>query len=199
MTSIGTMKISALATVFCTVFTIQLHAQTFDTSGNSSLKGDYFVRQVVTANFGPTGGIGRGLSLTGVMTFNGTGGYTFTGQLLDSQVGSTARPFSFTGGTYSLASNGLLQIQNPIDATDTEYGAIAGLGPLSIIASATEGNYRDFLVAIPAGSSESSSTSSMFFSSPPYLKNNSRLRASGGSPSQGPVGASTINGRSSET
>jgi uncharacterized protein (TIGR03437 family) len=155
MTSIALMKISAFATVVCAAFTIQLHAQTFDTSGNSSLKGDYFVRQVATANFGPTGGIGRGLSLTGVMTFNGTGGYSFTGQLLDSQVGSTARPFSSTGGVYSLASNGLLQIQNPIDATDTEYGAIAGIGPLSIIASATEGNYRDFFVAIPAGSAAS--------------------------------------------
>ena len=153
------MKISVFVTLLCGLFTLTAKAQLFDSSGNATLKGDYFVRQVSTANLDPlTSAIGRGFSLTGVMTFDGAGKYAFSGKLLDTKAGTTARDFSYTGGLYSVASNGLVQIQNPIDATDTEHGAIAGLGPLAIIASATEGNYRDLFVAIAAGSAASNST-----------------------------------------
>jgi uncharacterized protein (TIGR03437 family) len=153
------MKITAFVALLCGFFPLAVEAQVFDTSGNGNLKGDYFVRQVVTANLDPsTSAIGRGFSLTGVMTFDGAGTYSFAGQLMDTQAGTTARKFSSSGGLYSLAANGLVQIQNPIDATDTEYGAIAGVGPLAIIASATEGNYRDLFVAIAAGSAASNSS-----------------------------------------
>jgi uncharacterized protein (TIGR03437 family) len=152
------MKISAFVTILCGLFTLSAEAQTFDTSGNGSLKGDYFVRQVVTAKLDPNNSaIGRGFSLTGVITFDGKGKYTFAGQMVDTQAGSTAKPYS-TSGVYSVASNGLAQIQNPIDATDSEYGAITGIGPLAIIASATEGSYRDLFVAIAAGSAASNSS-----------------------------------------
>lgn len=153
------MKITAYVALLCGLFCLAVEAQVFDTSGNGSLTGDYFVRQVVTANLDPsTSAIGRGFSLTGVMTFDGAGTYSFAGQLMDTQKGTTARKFSTSGGLYSVASNGLVQIQNPIDATDTEYGAIAGVGPLAIVASATEGNYRDLFVAIAAGSAASNSS-----------------------------------------
>ena len=157
------MKNSVSVSVLCALFTLFVQAQTFDTSGNSMLKGDYFVRQIVTANLDPnTSAIGRAFSLTGVMTFDGHGKYTFAGQMLDTQAGATAKPYS-TSGVYSVASNGLAQIQDPIDATDTEYGAAAygattGHGPLAIVASATEGNYRDLFVAIAAGSAASNIT-----------------------------------------
>lgn len=152
------MKISASATLICALFAISVGAQTFDTSGNSSLKGDYFVRQVLTANPDPlTGAIGRAVGLTGVMTFDGAGKYSFNGQLLDTQVGTQASPY-LKSGVYSAASNGLLQIQNPIDSTDFEYGATTGLGPLAVIASATEGDYRDLFVAIPVSSGASNSS-----------------------------------------
>ena len=153
------MKISALVTLLCGLFTLSVEAQIFDTGGNETLKGDYFVRQVSTGDLDTlTGAIGRGFSLTGVITFDGQGNYSFAGQLLDTQAGTAARPFSYTGGLYSVASNGLLRIQNPINATDAEYGAVTGLGPLAIVASATEGNYRDLFVAIAAGSAASNST-----------------------------------------
>jgi len=128
-------------------------AQTFDTSGNSKLHGDYFVRQVVTTNLDQTtSAIGRAISLTGIMTFDGNGNYTFSGQITDTNVGGPAAAYS-TGGTYSVESNGMAQIQDPIpDSNDTEYGAIAGVGPISIVASATEGAYNDVFIAVQAGS-----------------------------------------------
>jgi Flp pilus assembly pilin Flp len=149
---------TAFVAILCAPLTMPAGAQTFDTRGNGSLKGDYFVRQVVTTQLDPsTSAIGRAFSLTGVMTFDGKGNYTFAGQMVDTQAGSTATPYS-TSGVYSAASNGLAQIQNPLDATDTEYGAIAGLGPLAIIASAKEGRYHDLFVAIAAGSPASNNT-----------------------------------------
>ncbi len=153
------MKITAFVAFLCGFFSLAVEAQVFDTSGNGNLKGDYFVRQVVAANLDPsTSAIGRGFSLTGVMTFDGAGTYSFAGQLMDTEAGTTARKFSSSGGLYSVASNGLVHIQNPIDATDTEYGAIGGVGPLAIVASATEGNYRDLFIAIQAGSAASNSS-----------------------------------------
>jgi uncharacterized protein (TIGR03437 family) len=43
----------------------------------------------------------------------------------------------------------LIQIQNPIDGTDTEYGGFGAAN--EIVASATEGQYDDLFIAIPAG------------------------------------------------
>ncbi len=148
----------AFAAIICLALPRPAAAQTFDSSGNANLKGDYFVRQVVTANLNPiTSAIGQGISVTGVMTFDGKGNYSFAGQLMNTKSGSTATPYSVTG-TYLLAANNLLQFQDPIDATDTEYGAIGGIGPIAIVASATEGNYHDLFVAIAAGSAATNNT-----------------------------------------
>lgn len=120
------------------------------------LKGDYFVRQVLLGSFDSSGNIGRAFSLTGIMTFDGAGSYSFNGQIMDSQAGSP-QPYSTTG-TYSVAVNGFARIQNPIDSGDTEFGAVGVLGPTSVVASDTEGPgvYDDVFVAIPAGSNVSS-------------------------------------------
>jgi len=138
--------------IFCAGVGIPAAAQTFDTSGNNKLHGDYFVRQVVTTNLDQnTSAIGRALSLIGIMTFDGNGNYTFSGQKTDTNVGGPAAAYS-TSGLYSVESNGMAQLTNPIDKTDTEFGAIAGVGPMSIVASATKGAYLDVFIAVQAGS-----------------------------------------------
>jgi len=150
-------KILTFMPLFSAGLAIPAAAQTFDTSGNANLSGPYFVRQVVTTDLDPnTGAIGRAISLTGVMIFNGQipGQYTFIGQMSDSMAGTSGAVYSTTGA-YSVESNGLAQIQNPIDSTDTEYGAIAGVGPVAIVASATEGAYHDVFIAIQSGSGAS--------------------------------------------
>jgi uncharacterized protein (TIGR03437 family) len=131
-------------------------AQNFDSSGNGMLKGDYFLRQLLLSGVSAAGAIGRARSIVGTATFDGNGNYTFTGQLADTQAG---QPQSYSmSGKYNLALNGLFQIQNPIDTTDTEYGAVGAIGPSAIVASATEGSYNDVFVAIPAATGASNST-----------------------------------------
>jgi uncharacterized protein (TIGR03437 family) len=143
----------------CAGLAIPAAAQTFDTSGDGKLNGDYFVRQVVTTNLGSVSSvIGRAISIIGIMTFNGQGSYTFTGQMTDTQAGTSGVAYSIPNGTYSVGSNGLAQIQNPIDSTDIDYGAIAGVGPVAIVASATAGVYNDVFVAIQAGSGATNSS-----------------------------------------
>jgi uncharacterized protein (TIGR03437 family) len=135
-------------------------AQSFDTSATGTVKGAYFVRQVLTIPDANTSAILRAVSLIGTMTFDGMGGYTFTGQLMDSKAGN-AQAFSTTGG-YGVSANGFAQVQNPIDnflrpsntSADLEYGAVGGPGPTAIVASSTETQqgYNDVFIAIPAGS-----------------------------------------------
>src|SRR5258708_34837441 len=79
-------------------------AQSFDTSATGTVKGAYFVRQVLTIPAADTSAILRALSLIGTMTFDGINAYTFTGQLMDSQAGN-AQAFSTTGG-YGVPGNG---------------------------------------------------------------------------------------------
>ena len=154
-----------------------LRAQTtpgFDNSGNGTLNGPYFVRQVLAANIdNMTSAIGRAVSIAGIITFDGNGSYSFTGQLVDSTTGSTASAYSVSG-VYAVESNGLMQIQNPIDTTQIDYGGVAGIGPSAIVASATEtnGTYNDVLVAIPVSSGTSSVLGSYQMSFIDFLQGN---------------------------
>ena len=139
--------------ILCLVLACVAAGQNFDNSGNSTLKGDYFVRQVLLSNVSAQGAIGQAESILGTITFDGNGGYSFTGQLMNSQSG---QPQSYsTSGQYAVASNGFLQIQNLIDGKDTDYGAVGALGPTALVASATEGAYHDILVAVPAATNAS--------------------------------------------
>src|SRR5437588_8121353 len=96
--------------------------QDFDNSGNGTVKGAYFVRQVLLANLDPkTSAVGRATSIIGTMTFDGNGKYSFTGQLADTQPGASMPLFTTQGG-YAVASNGLIAIQSPIDSNVSELG-----------------------------------------------------------------------------
>jgi uncharacterized protein (TIGR03437 family) len=134
--------------------------QNFDSSGNASLKGDYFVREVLmTGNAG--GSITAAASVTGVATFDGNGNYKFTGQGTSLASGPDAS-VTLTG-TYSVAANSFLQItslaQTFLDptATDVDFGGISAIGPGAFVASATEQSNVTMLVGIPAGSNISNS------------------------------------------
>jgi hypothetical protein len=134
-------------------------AQNFDTSGNGMLKGQYFVREILIAgqNGDANGTITSAASVMGVVTFNGSGGYSFSGT-----AASTASPGTITmqvlTGTYEVGSNGLLGIQSLADPTQTSYGGVSAIGPSAFVASATEGASVDILIAIPAGSGESAAS-----------------------------------------
>ncbi len=129
-----------------------------DHSGNGSLKGDYFVREVLmTGNAG--GSITAAASVTGIATFDGNGNYTFKGQGTSLASGPNAS-VSLTG-TYNVAANNFLEItslaQTFLDptTTDVDFGGVSALGPGAFVASATEQDNVTMLVGIPAGSNVS--------------------------------------------
>jgi uncharacterized protein (TIGR03437 family) len=191
---------------FCAAL-VPAAAQTFDTSGNGKLKGAYFVRQVLTTDLDTnTSAIGRAISIIGIMTFDGDGNYTFTGQMTDSMAGTSGAAYS-TSGNYAVESNGMAQILNPIDTyvtgvagADIDYGAVSGVGPVSIVASSTEGAYDDVFVAVQAGSGASNSTvkGSYAVGFIDFLQNNASLVRDGYytvvSSGNGSLGSVLVNG-----
>jgi uncharacterized protein (TIGR03437 family) len=130
------MRLFLLSLAFASV----AFCQGFDTSRNSALKGDYFVREVLITGQNIDGTITKSSSAIGVATFDGAGNYKFTG--------TGGGP----SGAYAVGANGLLYMQSLLDATQQTFGTLAGVGPSAFLASATEGGTADLLVAIPAGS-----------------------------------------------
>jgi len=124
--------------------------QSFDTSGNGSLKGAYFVRELLFA--GQSGSsASTAVSIVGTMTFDGNGNYAFTGQQT-KKGGATKAPLSLNG-TYKAAANGFVAIQSLADTGDLEYGGFSGpVGPNAFTASATEKSNFSMMVGIPVGS-----------------------------------------------
>ena len=140
------------------LFVAAAAGQNPDSSGNASLKGDYFVREVLmTGDIG--GSVTAAASVTGMATFDGNGNYTFRGQGTSLASGPNAS-VSFSG-TYSVASNSFLQItslaQTFLDPTavDYDFGGLSAIGPSAFVASATEEANVTMLVGIPAGSNVS--------------------------------------------
>jgi uncharacterized protein (TIGR03437 family) len=124
----------------------------FDNSANATLKGQYFVREVVLTNLSAQGAIGKALSAIGNVTFDGAGNYTFSGQLADSSSRTGTATVSSTG-TYSVASNGFLKIASFASKGATAFGGVGAVGPSAFTASATEQSSPlfDLIVGIPIG------------------------------------------------
>ena len=139
----------------CGVYTARSTAQSFDTSGNSLLTGNYFVRQVTFDNFTNAGLPGRARSYTATFVFDGAGNYSATGQISDNGLSSGAPQALSFKGTYSVSSSGLLRMQNPLSTTDIVWG---GVGQSAIVGSSTESNEFDMLVGVPVSGSVSNSS-----------------------------------------
>jgi len=126
-------------------------AQNFDSSGNATVKGDYFLREVLMTGPGD-GSVTTASSVIGVATFDGKGNYTFKGQGA-TLAGGLNSAVSLTG-TYSVAANGFLVIDSPAGMlagiTDADYGGVSAIGPSAFVASATESSNVASLIAIPA-------------------------------------------------
>ncbi len=131
-------------------------AQTFDASANGTLKGDYFIREVLIAGQNTNGTITSASSATGIATFDGKGNYTFNGQSTSSASLGTVKTQTFTG-TYQASPNGIFYLQSFITLNYC-YGGVSAIGPNAFIASDTEGTNVDILVGIPAGSGASNAT-----------------------------------------
>jgi uncharacterized protein (TIGR03437 family) len=126
-------------------------AQNFDSSGNATLKGDYFLREILMTGPGD-GSVTTAGSVIGVATFDGNGNYTFKGQGA-TLAGGLNGAVSLTG-KYAVAANGFLVIDslagNLAGITDSDYGGVSAVGPSAFVASATESSNVSSLIGIPA-------------------------------------------------
>ena len=101
------------------------------------------------------GNVTESCSLTGTITFNGTGKYTISSsaQLFDSAGAGQGGCTSLGGGVYGVQSNGIAQMDNPMFAT-TLFGSFTS--PV-LMASSTEDVFWDLFIAVKAPSSASNS------------------------------------------
>jgi uncharacterized protein (TIGR03437 family) len=123
---------------------------TAQTLNNQSLIGKYYFRQVSLGTDGVNpGNLTDPRTLTGIVTFDGSGNFSFTGQ----QLTAATAPVSQTGaGKYSVDSGGFVVMDSPLRAKMTIN---ARFGPEALIGSSTEStdNTFDLFAAIPAPNS----------------------------------------------
>lgn len=134
------------ATLILSVAAAAGQTYVFDASANATLKGQYFVREVVLTNLSAQGAIGKALGAIGIATFDGAGKYAFSGQLTGTgSVSST--------GTYAVSSSGFLRIASFASQGATAFGGVGAVGPAAFTASATENSTPvfDLMVGIPIG------------------------------------------------
>ncbi len=114
--------------------------------GTSVLTGKYFARHV---EFTGSGTVTDARSIIGVITWNGNGQYSFTGQ----QVIGTASAASFTAsGAYSVSAAGVVTLSNPQNSALSINGRY---GVEAVVGSSTEAgdDTFDLFVAVPAPTS----------------------------------------------
>lgn len=130
-------------------------AQNPDSSGDGSLKGDYFVREVLMTG-SVSGAVTSASSVIGTATFDGKGNYTFKGQ--GATLASGANSSLSLSGTYNVAANGFFKMTSLANTADSDFGGVSAVGPLAFVASATEGSNVTLLIGIQAGSNASNSS-----------------------------------------
>ncbi len=140
------LRISLGFALALVALTMPLSAQSFDSSGTVNLNGQYFYRYVAFLVDSDTGALDESCSVTGVMTFDGKGGYSTSGTQSYDSAGTNGSCSSPTTGTYGVQSNGIAQFDNPI-LSGTLFGTFTA--PV-ISASSTEEGYDDFFIAIQA-------------------------------------------------
>ena len=120
---------------------------------NSSLTGDYgFIQMAADVDGG--GALAAVRTIGGVLSFDGTGGFTFEAQ---SATGAGALQAAAGGGSYAVESSGLLTLTNPLDG-GTFINARLGAGAEALTGSTTEveSTTEDFFAAVklPSGATE---------------------------------------------
>jgi uncharacterized protein (TIGR03437 family) len=131
---------------------LSLGAQTLT---NQTLTGKYFFRQV-SLGTDASGNLTDARSLSGNLTFDGSGHFTFSGQ----QILGTAAATTVTGNnlTYSVDPAGFVSLASPLRTGEMIN---ARFGPEAVIGSTTEstGNTFDLFIAIPAPAGPATLTS----------------------------------------
>ena len=129
------------------VSAVQLSAQVLN---NQSLSGKYYFRHLSLGTDGVNAGnLSDPRTLTGAITFDGNGRYTFTAQQL---TGLSAAVSQTGSGGYVMDAGGFLVLDSPIRAGQKINARFA---PEAVLGSSTEStdNTYDLFVAVPAPAS----------------------------------------------
>ena len=123
------------------------------TLNNQSLNGKYFFRHV-SLGMDAAGNLADPRSLIGSITFDGSGHYSYTGQMV---AGSAAATTQSNSGTYSVDPAGFVSLQSPLRSGATIN---ARWGPAMLVGSSTEStdNTFDLFAAIQAPTAAVSGT-----------------------------------------
>ena len=128
------MKLTLLLASCC----VGLSAQSWDTTGNSLLSGNYYFREVYFTS-------SAAVSLYGNIAFSGNGTYTINA--VGFQCGTSCGLGNYqTSGTYSIGANGFGFISQNL----LKSQIIGGVGANGVfVGSATESGVNDFFIAAP--------------------------------------------------
>jgi hypothetical protein len=110
-----------------------IQAQSWDTSGNGLLEGQYYFRQVSYDVSDKYGDLGGEIGIYGNITFDGNGKYSMTGQYNIAGEAVTFSGALTANGTYSIAASGYGFISSPCfdpesgpSSADLRTGVVAG-------------------------------------------------------------------------
>ena len=140
------MKLARWLALLCAATAWQAAAQTWDTSGNGMLNGQYYFREVMYL-INTSTGASREIALYGIITFTGSGTYSINcaSCVMDSSYGA---PQSYSvSGTYSIAASGFGFLSSPVYSGVKVYGLVSQQG--IFVGSSTENGFNDLFVAAP--------------------------------------------------
>jgi uncharacterized protein (TIGR03437 family) len=147
-----------LIVLFLGACAMQCAAQpALDSSGNGMLNGTYYMRQVFYV-VTPQSGLVRNANIQGNITFDGEGGYTFTGSVRDTAA-NPAESSLTTGGSYAVSGSG----QGYIAAVYQSFSidSIIGLVSHGVFIGTTTNTgsgYNDLFIAAPVGATATNAT-----------------------------------------
>src|SRR5258708_17678496 len=118
----------------------------WDSSGNNLLQGVYNYRQVLWLIGDNSGNLGRAVSFSGTITFDGSGAYTLSASVMDSNA-NQVQSLNKTG-THSVAASGQGFLSSPLNQTPTVFRIVSHR---TFVDSSSEAPIHDLLSAASSG------------------------------------------------
>jgi hypothetical protein len=142
-----------------------IQAQSWDTSGNGLLEGQYYFRQVSYDVSDKYGDLGGEIGIYGNITFDGNGKYSMTGQYNIAGEAVTFSGALTANGTYSIAASGYGFISSPCFDPESGcpavpiYGLVSSQGIFVGSAAGSVDGSNDMMVAAPLATPAPTSSS----------------------------------------